>query len=156
MRVDHAKRVDAWMKRVSPDLSPDQLILVFESSFDALWRRAHRILGDVTLSAIVDRVIVDVADDFPVVGALRLERGSGVQFRVLRGQIRPDQTNQLRQGMRATLIQFLTVVGNLTADIPTPALHQELDNVDVEGLTITGERVATPPAHRVAKHGDHQ
>ena len=45
--------------------------------------------------------------------------------------------SELVEGIRFVLVEFLTVLGNLTAEILTPELHSELSNVvlpkDIEG-----------------------
>jgi hypothetical protein len=38
----------------------------------------------------------------------------------------------LREAIQFVLVELLTVVGNLTAEILTPALHSELSNITVK------------------------
>jgi hypothetical protein len=137
---EHAAHVDTWIERLPNHLAPEQMVSAFEQGFTALWRRSARTLGDVTVSAIVDRGLNDVAATFPLLRALKVENGVGVQFGELRRNIRPEHVDQLRQGMRSMLIQLLTIMGTLTADILTPALHAELGNARVEDLTAAGDR----------------
>ena len=133
---EHAAYVDTWIARLPKQLTPGQMVSAFEQGFTALWRRAARTLGEVTVSAIVDRVLHDVSATFPLLSGLKVQNGVGVQFGELRGNIRPEHVDQLREGMRAMLVHLLTLVGNLTADVLTLALHVELSNVRVEDLTI--------------------
>jgi hypothetical protein len=137
---EHTAYVDTWFDGLPENLSPRHLVSAFEQTFTALWRRAQRTLGDVTVSAIVDRVLHEASARYPLFGALKVEGGIGLQFGELRQRVRPEDAEQLREGMRAMLIQFLTVMGNLTADILTPALHVELSGVRVEDLTTFKDR----------------
>jgi hypothetical protein len=137
---EHAAHVDTWIARLPKHLTPEQMVSAFEQGFSALWRRTSRTLGDVTVSAIVERGLHDVSANIPLLTALKVENGVGVQFAGLRRNIRPENVDQLREGMRSTFIHLLTIIGNLTGDILTPALHVELSNARVEDLTTTRGR----------------
>ena len=47
----------------------------------ALWNRANLTLGEVTLTAIVDRVLYSAAEQFPPFESLKVEP-AGIDFRV--------------------------------------------------------------------------
>jgi hypothetical protein len=47
---------------------------------------------------------------------------------------------ELAEGMRFVLVEFLTVLGNLTADVLTPALQAELSKVTLEGRRGPGDK----------------
>lgn len=130
------------MARVPSGAAPEQLVAAFEQGFNTLWRRTHVTLGDVTLFAVVDRVLRNASDQFPLLAALQMEDGIGVQFSELRRRVKPEDGEQLRQGMRSTLVQFLTVTGNLTAEVLTSALHGELAKVGLEDLAAGRDRPA--------------
>jgi hypothetical protein len=121
----HAACVDAWMASATPGLAPGQLLHAFETAFVALWRRAHITLGDVTLTAIVDRVLYGTAERFPMLAPLRVGPG-GLEFHELHQRASGLDGPELAEGLRCALVEFLTVLGNLTAEILTPALHAEL------------------------------
>jgi hypothetical protein len=126
--TDHSTCVDAWIERAAKGLPPALLIQVFEDGFGMLWRRAHQTLGDVTLTAIVDRVLYTAAEQFPHLASLKVE-ATGVRFRELHEHASSLHHDQLAEGIRFVLVEFLTVLGNLTSDILTPALHAELSKV---------------------------
>ena len=54
---------------------------------------------------------------------------SGVNFAEFREQAGSLNDGELRQAIQFVLVELLTVVGNLTAEILTPALLSELSNV---------------------------
>jgi hypothetical protein len=128
---DHSVCVDAWMGRATKGLPPDRLIRLFERGFAAMWRRAHRTLGDVTLTAIAERVLHSAAAQFPTLSALKVD-ATGLQCKELRERTGGVQPDELAEGIRFVLVEFLTVLGNLTADVLTPALHSELSKVTPE------------------------
>jgi hypothetical protein len=129
---DHRACVNAWMARAAKDdPAPERLIEAFEQAFAALWRRAHRTLGDVTLMAIVDRVLYNAAEGFPFLSALKIE-ATGLRCPELRQSAGSSHHDQLAEGLQFLLVEFLTVLGNLTAEVLTPALHSELSKVALE------------------------
>jgi hypothetical protein len=125
---DHEACVEAWMKEAAKGLPPEQMIQAFEQGFGALWQRAHKTLGDVTLTAIVDRVLYDAAENYPVLAPLKLEI-TGIQWQRLGENVRGLDRDQVAEGLRFVLVEFLTVLGNLTANILSPSLHAELSKI---------------------------
>jgi hypothetical protein len=126
---DHRVVVDLWLARVDEvSSSPAWLIEAFESALGALWRRASVTLGEVTLSAVLDRVLVAATGRFPLVGSLRMENG-GPSADALRARGAEVDRNELEAAIRCVLTDFLTVLGSLTAEILTPLLHTELSKL---------------------------
>ena len=117
--------VDAWMAGVTR-LPPDRLLQAFERAFGALWRRALRTLGDVTLTAILDRVLTSATEKFPALVPLKVDAASGLRFDELRAS---PPRGPLAEALRFVLVEFLTVLGYLTAEVLTPFLHAELSKV---------------------------
>jgi hypothetical protein len=125
---DHLEVVNHWMNQAAKDLSSAQLLGVFEQAMNALCQRAYLTLGDVTLTAIVDRVLYNAAEKFPLFEAL--EQGArGVSCDRLRNRSFSENETDLTEGIRFVLVEFLVVVGNLTAEVLTPGLHTELCKV---------------------------
>lgn len=124
----HGACVDAWMQQVAQGLPPDGLVQLLERAFSALWRRAHVTLGEVTLGAIVDRVLYYASEQYPALSSLKLE-STGICCEELQKGAGGLRRDQIEEGIRFILVEFLTVLGNLTAEILTPALHAELSNI---------------------------
>ncbi len=128
MMVDahkHGACVSAWMERAANGLPPERLLPAFEQGFAAVWGRANRTLADVTLMAILDRVLYVAAEQYPFLSVLKVE-ANGLRCQELQARAESVEPDQLAQGIRFVLVEFLTVLGNLTAEILTPALHAEL------------------------------
>ena len=63
---DHSNHVNKWMTQAAAeDLSPEQLLQLFEQAMNALWNRAHLTLRDATLTAIMDRVLYNASERTP-------------------------------------------------------------------------------------------
>lgn len=123
---EHAARVDAWLARTANGASVEQLVDAFEVAFTALWRRAHQTLGDVTLGAIADRVLYVAAEEHPVTSALELD-ATGVSWVAFRQRATALPVEQLTDGVRFVLLEFLTVLGTLTGEVLSGPLRAELD-----------------------------
>ncbi|GAC1344529.1 MAG: hypothetical protein NVS2B9_04670 [Myxococcales bacterium] len=104
---------------------------MFEAGLRAVWDPTQTTLGEVTLNAIADRVLHNAAERFPSFSALQVEPSGGIQFRALREGIGSIQAAELRAGVRFVLVEFLTVLGSLTAEILTAELHAALSKVDL-------------------------
>jgi hypothetical protein len=116
------------MKRAS-GLSPDQLVGLFEKAMAAVWRRTYAALGDITVAAIVDRVLYNATEKYPVLRSLTLDT-SGVNFDEFRVRAAGSISNRdLSEAIEFVIVELLTVVGSLTAEILTPVLHSELSSV---------------------------
>lgn len=115
---EHAARVDAWL-RPARRLPSETVRDAFERAFDALCARARLALGDVTVSAINDRVIESTHARFPWFWPST--------------DVPPVA---LRRAVRFVLVEFLSVVAHLTAGILTPALHETLWRVPLSVAVI--------------------
>jgi hypothetical protein len=129
----HVACVEAWLNREGKTLAPAQLVTLFERALSALWQRAEVTLGQVTLTAIVDRVLYTASETYPFLSALRVEE-TGIGFGEFREQ--GALVTNLPEVVRFVLVEFLTVLGHLTDDILTPALHAELSKVALAGPGI--------------------
>ena len=98
---------------------------IFEAALNAVWAHTRLTLGDVTLAAIADRVIHTTAERFPQLASLTVTL-DGISCVELRARGRELDPLQATDGMRFALVELLTVLGRLTADVLTPGLHATL------------------------------
>jgi hypothetical protein len=123
---EHHIAVTAWFQRAARGRSVESLIQAFEDTFAALWQRSHLTLGEVTLTAIVERVLYTATEQFPLLASLEVE-ASGLRCQGLRSHAHAGlRREEVSAAIRFVLEEFLRVLGNLTAQILTPALHAEL------------------------------
>jgi hypothetical protein len=148
----HRASVDAWLERADAGMPPKELLQIFAEGFDTVWRRAHRTLGEVTLVAITDRVLHNAAEQFPTLSVLRVE-STGLQYEELASLGVSLDSEQLLAAVRLVLLDFLTVLGALTAEILTPALHAELAKLSPE-KTRTGSGAKGKTRHPGKPRGE--
>jgi len=125
----HALCVDTWLERSAAGLAPDALLRLLEAALDAVWIRTKTTLGEVTLTAIAERVLHNASERFSLLWSLKIEPTRGIQCRELSDRIGSVEPAELREAIRFVLVELLTVLGNLTAEILTPALHAEISKV---------------------------
>jgi hypothetical protein len=125
----HEACVDAWLEQSAHDHSPDVLLGLFEAALGKLWARTTTTLGEVTLTAIAERVLYTVSETFPLFSSLEVEAIGRVSFHELRQRAGSVSGAELMAGIRFTLVELLTVLGHLTAEILTPDLHAVLSSV---------------------------
>lgn len=126
---DHTERVDAWLEATTADASSEELPGLLDRALNALWRRTKVTLGEITLTAIVDRVLYNATQKYPFFSAVSVEPSIGFRCERLSESAETLERAALIDGARFVLVEFLTVLGNLTADILTPELHEELARV---------------------------
>jgi len=121
----HSDTVKAWCQGWHGSLPVPALLDVYERTLAGLWRRAHMSLGEITLVAIVDRVLHHGVERFPHLAALKVE-ASGVHFGELRPSAEALQVALLEESLQFLVVELLRVLGTLTGEILTPGLHAEL------------------------------
>jgi hypothetical protein len=146
----HTAQVDAWLKPNANGLPPELLLRLFERALEAMWQRTHLTLGAVTLTAIVDRVLHTSAETYPLLSAIQVE-ADGIRWAALHERADGLEASELIKALRLVLIELLTILGNLTAEILTPALWSELSKVRLPGAAAPGPARDGPPAARQPK-----
>jgi hypothetical protein len=131
----HQRAVTAWFQRAPQRPYMESLIQAFEDTFAALWRRSYLTLGEVTLTSIVESVLLAATEKYPSLVSLEIT-GTGLHCEELRSQAGLGQ-DTVSAGIELVLVEFLTVLGNLTAEILTPALHAELSRVSSQAMPRT-------------------
>jgi hypothetical protein len=137
--AEHIERVERWIRQAGDGLSSEQLLELFEQAMSALWERTHLTLGTITLTAILDRVLYTAAERFPPFESIKTGE-AGIDCTRLRDRINEMSDSQLAEAIRFVVVEFLSVLGNLTAEILTPALHSELEKVRLVNNPARGIR----------------
>lgn len=136
--------MDAWFAAASAGVPPARWCELLAHAFEAVWGRAARTLGSVTLMAIGDRVLHTAAEASPLLVSLRLEP-TGLELAEFRALARGRDPAEVGEAICLVLVELLTVLGSLTAEILTPGLHVELSKVALDGVDDvgSGERAVT-------------
>ena len=137
-RVDvHVEAVDKWLARAAADRSTRSLLRSFETTLSAVWSSALTILGAVTMNAVAERVLTNAVERFPCFAALHPSAVGHLRCYELRLQTRLGGVafGELVVGIRATMIELLSLIGSLTAEVLTPELHAHLARLPARELS---------------------
>jgi hypothetical protein len=119
----HERCVDAWMRSRVGSADNDYAVELLLIGLRALWERAEPSLGEVTLTAIVQRAIHTAErrhDELRQLGLHVSERGAIEVTDPL-----PPRA-ELGGAVSCVLVEVLRALGSLTAGALTPALHASL------------------------------
>lgn len=144
--ANYADFVDAWWRRVAKGLPSARVISLFEKALVALWNRSHVTLGVVTLAAIVDRVLYVASENYPALATLKVDE-TGIRFDEFRHAALAER-DDISEAVVFVLVEFLTVLGHLTDEILTPALHEELSQFAIEQPEHAGGNAKKPQKSR--------
>jgi hypothetical protein len=125
----HERAVDAWLDGLPDGLPMEDVVDLFRQACGAIWRRAELRVGEVTLLAIGDRVLHDARNHFPDKPACIDVAASGFQLDALCDAKHKFDAAGCRGVLRFVLIDFLRILGRLTAEVLTSSLHAELRTV---------------------------
>jgi hypothetical protein len=142
----HAKCVDAWLTSSAYDLPLPDLVRLFEAALDALWNVTVTTLGHVTLTALAERILITASEKFLLLSSVKVEAAHGFQCGELSQQIGSLQASELIEAFRFVLVEFLTVLGRLTAEILTAELHAELSQVGLHTSGSKQQKGDAPPS----------
>jgi len=131
----HSLQVDAWIQRTTKGVPPERLSVFFGYAMHALWRRSSVTLNDVTLMVIFDRALIICQEEHPLLDLVKLD-AVGVNLDELK-QGRQYSATQLHQAFRCLIIEIITIVGSLTAEILTAPLYNELSLVTTDSVSST-------------------
>lgn len=123
----HAAVVETWLER-NKDHPYEVFLTLLERLLDALWRRSVRTLGEVTMNAILERVLYQASESYPFLSSVKVV-GGRIRLDELFEQEPPVRDTDLEDGARLVLVTFLSFMGDVTAEILTPALHAVLSGV---------------------------
>jgi len=128
-KPDHAKQVSAWMEHAVNEAPSTALLVLFEEAWRALWRRAESAVGEVALESIAQLVRANAVEKFPFLSPLKL-KGPEVSYKALLGSASELKKAELQAALRFMLVEFLSVIGDLTDEILTPGLYDVLAQVE--------------------------
>jgi hypothetical protein len=137
----HAAVVDAWIARSLHGSASADVLELFRAAFEGLWYRAATTLGSATLIAIAERVLATVAANHPFLLAISSRPNTDSRWKQqLHDRLSAVPVPELIAGLRFTLIELLTILGRLTAEILTLELHAAVTE------SVAGEPEAKLPA----------
>jgi hypothetical protein len=126
----HKAAVDAWLERSIDHGSTVEIVRLFHAAFEGVWSRAVTTLGSITLTAIAERVLLTATDRYEFLSAINPRPNGDTRWKQhLHERLAVVPRAELIEGLRFGLIELLTIVGRLTAEILSQELHTALIEV---------------------------
>lgn len=131
----HSMLVEDWTKKNASAISADQHVLLLEKALQAIEQRALMTLSNVILMVILDRVLHQGKEKFPLLSEAKLDNKNLISFDLVRTN-KNHKSEKIIEALQYLLVDLLRVLGRITAEILTAPLHQELLKVtwDTENL----------------------
>jgi hypothetical protein len=123
----HVAAVDAWLAHSLAHDSSVEIVSLFEVAYEALWNRAVSTLGSVTLAALTDRALFTAAGRYAFLSAMApCSHGDLRSKPQTHERLASVPRSELIEGLRFGLLELITVIGRLTAEILSEELHAAL------------------------------
>ncbi len=124
----HSAKVDEWEKTASKNIPPADHPQLYAKALHAIVRRSLNTLSSITVMVVMERVIRSTTVRYPILSKVRLNEEIIDFSNVLTDA--PSAT--VKEALRAMLVELLTIFGNITADILTASLHDELMKINMQ------------------------
>jgi hypothetical protein len=147
--AQHLAAVEQWLGDAlthrSIQGSATEIVTLFGAAFDVVWRRVVVTLGEVTLTAIAERVLYTAAVHHRFLSTVSTRPSGDLSWKLLlEERLSVVPRSELIEGLRFTMVELLTVIGRLTAEILSHELHNALRMVRVD-TRADGTRAPTGP-----------
>lgn len=133
------EQIDAWLEQATRDLPSKKIVAVFSHVLKSLSRKASRSLNQLTLMAIVNRVLYQCKDKFPLLQELKVD-SNGINFDQNQYQLEQADPDELKESFRYLFIELLSVLGDLTADVITSELEDNSEAIFSEGVKAEDDK----------------
>ncbi len=122
------EQIDAWLEQATKNLPAKKIVAVFSHALKALSRKASRSLNQLTLMAIVNRVLFQCKDKFPLLQNLKVD-STGINFDQYQFQLEQADAEELKESFRYLFVELLSILGDLTADVITSGIEENSEAI---------------------------
>lgn len=131
----HSKVVAVWIVKATEGMPDGKLIAFFEKTFLQLFRRTQVSVSEVTLFAILDRVLYNSTEKYPLLGIIQLN-DSVLKFSDYGKVEKNFSAAEIKEAFQSLITEFLFIIGNLTGEQLTPYLHAEFNLITKDVLHL--------------------
>lgn len=134
----HTQQVEEWASQDADKLSAKMQVQLYAMAVEAIEIRSRNTLSSVTVLAVVDRVIHESKEKIPILFPVTID-SNGMNLSGLLETCEACKKADLSKALRFLLTELLTILGDITADILTDPLHQELKKVTSDQISADSE-----------------
>ena len=124
-KPEHAKKVDEWISKSVVGLEQVDQARVLASAILEIENRVLLTLSSITWKAILERALSQSSEQHPLLLGIKVE-AHGLSIAGLLPSLQSEHTNQVIESFRFFIIEILTIVGNLTAEVLSEPLYRVL------------------------------
>jgi hypothetical protein len=121
----HSTIVEDWLSLLPVNSNKLKTFEFFEKAFNRVFDKASVSMSEITLSAILDRVLYNSAEQFPLLATLQIKNDC-LNFTEFKKTLKKHSEKEMKDAFHYMLTEFLCVIGNVTGEQLTPLLHKEL------------------------------
>jgi hypothetical protein len=121
----HAKNVEYWFSLASKGMTPKDQVLLLEKGIATVERRACQTLSSITLKVVIDRVLHETQQKFPVISDITLDE----KFLNFSAMDKEKYALEKVDALTYLLVELMKVLARLTANILNTPLNNELKKV---------------------------
>jgi hypothetical protein len=123
----HSRFVENWLAELVESHPKLSLVKILQDILERLYLRTQTAVSPVTLSAILERVLYNSSEQYPILASIQVIDDKA-DFSRLENAAKAFDRTQTREAIHYLLTEFLFIIGTLTGEQLTPFLHQELEN----------------------------
>lgn len=121
----HEAKVRVWLKETTTGMDASELIDHFEYAITVIWSRAADTVSDVTVAAVFDRVLTEAVHLHPCLALYNIQNGH-LKLDKCRTELMLKTNEEIAQIMLFVFTEFLTILGNITAEVISNQMHKSL------------------------------
>jgi hypothetical protein len=93
----------------------EEVVEIYVALLDKIWQRALKILGLVTIRAILQRAIYLTSQQYPLIGQLTVSE-HGLQSANMRNQLGERERQVIREGFEELILNLFDLLAKLTGE----------------------------------------
>jgi hypothetical protein len=104
----------------------EEVLDIYNDLLKTIWNRILPTLGRVTVMAIMERALVLTEESYAIIGYLKVT-SEGVSFRTLSQNVKDEDNQIIREGLKELIANLIDILAMLTGDILVKQLLQEIE-----------------------------
>ncbi len=104
----------------------EEVLDIYNDLLKTIWNRILPTLGRVTVMAIMERALVLTEETYSIIGYLKVT-SEGVSFRTLSQNVKDEDNQIIREGLKELVANLIDILAMLTGDILVKQLLQEIE-----------------------------
>lgn len=132
------EQVYAWLEQATKDLTANKIVSVYANALRTLSKRALRSLNRLTLMSILNRVLYQCKERYPLLQDLSLD-SLGINLDQCLHQLEHAKPEDLKEAFQYLFVELFSVLGDLTADLVSSGIENGKESQVEEAIVDLNE-----------------